>query len=242
MIDIATVGALGAFVGGVVSFLSPCSLILLPGYLSFIGGHKQQGVSHSRHSIGYSLWFVAGLLSFFIALGVGSRYLARFMWHYQTQFQVGAGLFIAGFGLMTMVSYWRGRHRSCRTCAGTPSARPKSAVACFGLGVAFAFGRSPCAGPILSAIIAYGAVESNAFMGNLMLSLYAAGFVVPFLLMAFYFERLRRFIPKLSRIGRTLMPVFSAALVAFGTLMASGTLPWLSYLLSLHFPSIVHLG
>ena len=170
------------------------------------------------------------------------------MWHYQTQFQVGAGLFIAGFGLMTMASYWRVRHRSCRTCAGTPSARPQSAVACFGLGAAFAFGRSPCAGPILSAIIAYGAVESNAFMGNLMLSLYAAGVVVLVCVgkcsvrLAFYFERLRRFIPKLSRIGRTLMPVFSAVLVAFGTLMASGTLPWLSYLLSLHFPSIVHLG
>ncbi|WP_156904809.1 cytochrome c biogenesis CcdA family protein [Ferrimonas senticii] len=239
MIDLAHLGLFGAFAAGLISFLSPCSLILMPGYLSFLGGKSQ---SH-KQVINHSLYFISGLLTFFAALAIGTTYVARFVRDYQAEFQSVAGIFIILFGLTTLgwITFPNSRSSDC-SCNKPTVISPKSAVASFTLGIAFAFGRSPCAGPILSAIVAYSATATTAASGMPMLVAYAFGFILPFLLMAFYFKHLDKILPSLTRIGQKLTPIFGGLLVFFGGIMATGQLPWISYQLSIAFPGIVHLG
>jgi len=221
--------ALIAFVGGLASFLSPCVLPLVPGYISLISGvsvdHlKEEGVTGRaaarRAVIVNSLAFNAGLSIIFLSLGAAAGLIGSALFTNRWVSLV-AGLVIIGFGLQLMGVLKVGAlYKDTRKFS---EEKPRGAVGSLLLGVAFAAGWTPCIGPILGGIIGLAAT-SGGWQGGLVLSaFYAAGLAVPFLLTGL---GINRFLGFYSRFRRHLhkVEVFSGAmLIVIGLMIATGT-------------------
>jgi len=181
----------GAFIAGLLSFLSPCVLPLVPAYLSYISGvsvtelRQQENNSSSmrRHALIQSLWFIAGFSLVFIALGASATLLGQWMLSNMAILGKLAGAIIIVFGL-----HYTGIIRipllmmEARFDAGGVNA--KHGIGALILGSAFAFGWTPCIGPILGAILAVAGAQADMMHGILLLAAYSAGLAIPFLLAA----------------------------------------------------------
>jgi cytochrome c-type biogenesis protein len=190
MIEVTVAGALLA---GLLSFLSPCVLPLVPAYLSYISGVSVEALRHPDSETGHavkraaviqSLWFVLGFSLIFIALGASATWLGQWLLANLAILGKIAGLLIFIFGL-----HYTGLIRipflmmEARLDTGTVNAR--SGLGALMLGAAFAFGWTPCVGPILGAILAVAGAQQQVGHGILLLSAYSAGLAIPFLLAAF---------------------------------------------------------
>ncbi len=178
---------LAAFAAGVVSFLSPCVLPLVPGYVSLISGMGIKEVSASvgkrpRMVMWNAFLFVFGFSVVFIALGAVAGALGQIAGRHMTALSRLAGAVIILFGLhLTGILPIPALYRDVRLHNLTSSSRPARALL---LGFAFALGWSPCVGPILSGILALAASEATLRQGTALLAIYSAGLAVPFLLTA----------------------------------------------------------
>ncbi|MDX8398377.1 MAG: cytochrome c biogenesis protein CcdA [Mariprofundaceae bacterium] len=182
---------IGAFAAGLLSFLSPCVLPLVPAYLSYISGVsvdalRQQGTENTsirRIAIIQSLWFIAGFSLIFIGLGASATWLGQWLLSHMSILGKGAGAIIFIFGL-----HYTGLIRipflMMEARVDTNSVNAKSGIGALVLGSAFAFGWTPCIGPILGAILAVAGAQQEIGNGILLLSAYSAGLAVPFLLAA----------------------------------------------------------
>jgi cytochrome c-type biogenesis protein len=200
------VGIWSAFIAGLVSFLSPCVLPLVPGYISFISGlsleqlSKDEGRADVMRRAGLgSIFFVLGFATVFTALGASASAVGRLLTDYMPLLSKVAGILIILFGLHTSgVITIKWLYYEKRLSA---SGVPPSFVGAFLMGLAFAFGWTPCIGPILAAILAMAAVESTVTRGVLLLFVYSAGLGIPFILTGFgvnaflsFFARYKRYI------------------------------------------------
>src|SRR5882757_8798151 len=187
-----------AFVAGTVSFLSPCVLPLVPGYVSLISGASiddiQQQSSDRKLLAGVmvkSLSFVLGFSVVFIALGAAATKIGQLTRNYHSILGIVAGAIIIIFGLhLTGLLQIRALYADKRmhsVAGGT------SVWAAFAVGFAFAFGWTPCIGPILSAILALAASQGTVSKGIILLSIYSLGLAVPFLLTSLGIERFLAF-------------------------------------------------
>ena len=237
----ASIGLLGAFAGGLVSFFSPCTLPLVPGYLSFIGGQGDGGPGSARRpQLLLSLCFVLGFSAVFVALGASATVLGSLIQQYRYEANlIGGGLIILFGVFMTGLVNLRWLQRDFRIHTHLKGGTPLTA---FLLGLAFAFGWTPCIGPVLAAILTYSAVAPDASVGVIFLSVYSLGLAVPFLLAALFMEQFKKRVKVLNRFSRHLHLVAGIILILMGIAMVTGQLTQFSIWMLKLFPGIANLG
>jgi cytochrome c-type biogenesis protein len=232
-----------ALLAGVISFLSPCVLPIVPPYLAYMSGvslgELQQGSGRNRALLP-ALFFVLGLSTVFLFLGftasaVGSLFLA-----WQGWFNAIAGILVMGFGAHFVGVYRIGfLDREARLDAGD---RGGTAFGAYILGLAFAFGWTPCIGPQLGAILSLAASEANTARGTALLAVYAAGLGIPFLLVAAFLPRLTGLMGWMKRHMERIERIMGLLLWTIGLLMLTGGFSAFSYWLLETFPALAVLG
>ena len=220
------VSLFGAFIAGVLSFISPCVLPLIPGYLSFISGvslEEMRGAGAVAGDLGMSaaakrqvlitsLFFILGFSLVFVSLGASATFLGQFLMERLTLFGKIAGVLLIIFGLHTMGVFKIGfllQEKRVQT-----NAKPAGMLGAMVVGISFAFGWTPCIGPILSAILLVAAQQDSVGQGILLLSVYSLGLAIPFLLTAlainqFFiaFKKIRRYYHAIEIVSGLLMIV-----------------------------------
>jgi cytochrome c-type biogenesis protein len=238
------IGPLAAFAAGVASFLSPCVLPLVPGYVSYIAGTASQ----ERTAVQVRSWpplalaalFVAGFATVFISLGATASAAAQFLLQYRQEATVAGGLVIMLFGLLMLGVLDRVTlfQRDVRWNPQLQGGRPAAA---YGLGLAFGFGWTPCIGPVLGAILTVAAVSTDTG-GVALLAIYSVGLGVPFLLAAAFTERMVQHQHLLRRISRPVQRAAGAIMVLMGAFMATGHLAEFSFWLLRAVPWFSRVG
>ncbi len=238
-------GLMTAFAGGMISFLSPCVLPIVPGYVSYVaGGSVHRG--HHLHAeqrlaaLGMSALFVAGFSAVFIAFGASASALGQVLLRYRFEANFIAGAIVVAFGLV-MLGLWRWVPWLARDMRLHPRLDGGSPAAAFVLGVAFGFGWTPCIGPVLGAILTISAASTSA-NGVGLLSAYALGLGVPFLVAAFFVDRAARVTSRLRRFGATMQTVGGLVMVAVGVAMMTGYMTVFAFWLQKTFPVFQRIG
>ncbi len=234
--------AIAAF-AGLLSFLSPCVLPIVPPYLAYMGGISMSEMNASagrRRVILSALFFVLGLSTVFLFLGFTASALGRFFLMNQTWFVAASGVVIMIFGAHFLGVYRIGfMDREMRMDAGD---RGGSAFGAYVLGLAFAFGWTPCIGPILGAILSIAASEADMARGTTLLASYAVGLGVPFLLVAAYFPRLSGAMAFMKRHMERIERVMGLLLWTVGLLMLTGKFTDFAWWLNEQFPALQAFG
>lgn len=207
-----------AFTAGLISFLSPCVLPLLPGYLSYLSGMSVEDAAAQRGTtvVGVAALFVLGFSLVFVALGATASYIGAALLPYRDTLTRVAGVFIILMALVMLgafrlpVFYQEKRFHLGREF-GVWSAFP--------LGMAFAFGWSPCIGPVLTSILAYATTVGTAQKGALLLFIYSLGLGVPFLAMALFAGRMFQSMTWIKRHYQALNVGGSAVLLVMGVFL-----------------------
>ena len=248
MLELTTIGMLTAFIAGIASFLSPCVLPLVPGYLSYVAGGNisattpvHDGRSQRLRAFGLSACFVLGFALVFVILGASITAIGRLFLSYRYELNIAAGIIIALAGLTVMgivrVPMWAQRYY--RFDPDTKGGNPWSALL---LGVAFGFGWTPCIGPVLGSILVLSATSESIGHGTALLGIYAAGLGVPFLLSAYFMTPFMRRLSSLRRTGRYIQLITGAILVLMGIAVASGQLMRFAIWLLKTFPALGSIG
>ncbi len=228
MMEIADVALFWAFLAGVVSFLSPCVLPLVPGYVSYVAGNSLDEIGDRRFSrarmaaIGLSASFVLGFTTVFMSLGASASAIGQLFQSYRSEADIVAGGIIIIFGLhMTGLIRIAFLNRDTRFLE---MGKGGTVYGSYVLGAAFAFGWTPCIGPILGAILTLGAATATVGEGVTLLFVYSLGLAIPFLLVAAFTGLLMGRIRKLGRAGHISQIVAGGILVVAGVAMMTGYL------------------
>jgi len=245
MSDAATLGVLTAFAAGMVSFLSPCVLPLVPAYMSYVTGQSLQShgkADSSRTKAAFlSLSFVLGFAAVFVALGASATAVGRLLLEYRYEAGIVGGALVTLFGLVMLIGVERVPflRRDVHFHVHAAARNPASALL---LGVAFGFGWTPCIGPILGVILTAAAMSESASAGVRLLGAYSAGLGLPFLLAAVFLHELAGRWRLMRKLGRPLMVVAGAIMVAVGIAIMTGKLTAFSYWLLERFPLLGQIG
>ena len=219
------ISILVAFGAGLLSFLSPCVLPLIPGYLSFISGRSGQEIRSGEAKAGIffrTLFFVAGFTVVFIGLGlVFSGGGMLFAGRATRMITTIAGGIIILFGLNMIFDFIKILNREVRTQV---SSKPAGAAGSFIVGMAFGAGWTPCIGPILASILLVASRSGRAPEAIVLLGSYSAGLALPFLLAGLFFERMSPIMNWFKKRGREVRIVSGVLLVALGLAMSFGRL------------------
>ena len=226
-----TPGILSALLAGLLSFISPCVLPLIPAYLSFISGSTASELRSggSRRKVFMSsLAFSGGFTTAFTVLGIVFSGAARLVGSASVWLGTAGGLVVVILGLNVIFDFLRFLDRDSRLIARLSGSRTPGSLGAFLLGLAFAAGWSPCIGPILASILLYAGREGKILSAAALLLAYSIGFALPFLASGLFFDRLKPLMALVSRNGRNVRIVSGIVLVALGAAMAAGSLGSLS--------------
>jgi len=233
-----------ALFGGLISFASPCVLPIVPPYLAYMGGVSMADMSEARTARRKALiaasFFVLGLSTVFLLLGFTASALGRFFLQGQEWFVIGAGVVVMIFGAHFIGAYRIGfLDREMRVDAGDQGG---SAFGAYVLGLAFAFGWTPCLGPILGAILSIAASEADAARGTLLLAFYALGLGVPFILVAAFFPSMTGLMNWMKRHMERIERIMGLLLWTVGLMMVTGKFTDFSWWLLEQFPALAVIG
>ena len=226
---------IAAFLAGLISFLSPCVLPLVPGYISLISGVGLDELKTEREGLFgrvmiNSLAFVLGLSVVFILLGAAATEVGQMLSQYKSLLSRIAGALIIVFGLhLTGIMPIKWLYTDARMHGVKGGSTPWGA---FVMGFAFAFGWTPCVGPILAVILGFAAAQDSLIKGILLLAIYSAGLSVPFLLTALMIQRFLAFYSRFRKHLHTLEIISGSLLIALGILLVLGQFSLLSRYLS----------
>ena len=226
---------IAAFVAGLLSFLSPCVLPLVPGYVSLISGATVEDLQSSdrrllRTVMLHSVTFVLGFSVVFIALGAVATTVGQFANEYHTLLTKIAGVIVIIFGLhLTGLLKIKALYADKRLHNVKGSS---SVMGSFLVGFAFAFGWTPCIGPILAAILVLAETQDTVLKGILLLAIYSLGLAVPFLLTSLGVDRFLAFYGRFRRHLHTVEVISGVLLIAVGVLIFLNNLKLLSGYLS----------
>jgi cytochrome c-type biogenesis protein len=232
---VSSVSPIAAFVAGVVSFLSPCVLPLVPGYVSLISGIGVEELRDSnsrvlRKVMSSSLMFILGFSIVFLALGAVATEVGQLMARYKSLLAQIAGIVIILFGLhLTGLLKIRALLSDKRVHSLKGGSTPWGA---FVIGFAFAFGWTPCVGPILAVILGLAAAQDSVAKGVALLGVYSLGLAVPFLLTSLGVERFLKFYGRFRRHLHTLEVASGVLLIVLGGLLVMNRFTVLSGYLS----------
>ncbi len=226
---------IAAFVAGLISFLSPCVLPLVPGYVSLISGVgveelKSQETQLLRKVMLNSAAFILGFSVVFIMLGAISTEVGQLMARHKSLLAQVAGVVIILFGLHLTGIF---KIKALYTDARLHSVKGGStAWGAFVIGFAFAFGWTPCVGPILAVILGFAAAQDSVIKGIILLAVYSLGLAVPFLLTSLGIERFLKFYSRFRTHMHALEVVSGVLLIALGGLLVFGRFTLISNYLS----------
>lgn len=209
------------FIGGFLTFFSPCILPLLPVYVSLFSGLStaeiSQGSSKLRIML-YTLIFIAGFSTVYLALGAGSSLIGSIFFDYQDYLKVIGGAFLVLFGFLLIGLIKSGillrefRLNMKFQKFGGP-------VGAFFIGVGFAAGWSPCIGPILGSILIYSSMSGNVFTGLKMLGMYSLGIAIPFLISSLLIDTAMRYLRRFIKVFKWINYAVGLILIILGLIM-----------------------
>ena len=221
-----------SLLAGLLSFLSPCVLPLLPSYLSFVGGvtlkEMQEDASIRRGLFVNTLFFVLGFSVVFVTLGVVFSGSALFAPGATRTINLIAGIIVILLGINIVFDFIKVLNLERRFHF---TRRPKGKVGSFLVGLAFAAGWTPCIGPILTGILFMAGSAGTVGTGVLYLSVYSAGLAIPFLLTALFFNRANGLFARIKKHFRLIRIISGLLLVGIGLLIATGRFQNLNILL-----------
>ncbi len=244
----------GALIAGLISFLSPCVLPLVPAYLGFLGGTTIDQISGEgdevdagakRRVILASLFFVLGLTAVFVTLGAAASFLGGLLAVYKNELGMIAGVLIIIFGLHFLgILKIPLLYRSAKVDVQMESA---SFIGAFLMGMAFAFGWTPCVGPVLAPILTLAGNSDSMMEGVGLLFVYSMGLGIPFVLAAIAITPFMGFMVKFRKHLMTVERIMGLLLIITGTLFITGSLGYFGinsigvWILDL-FPALATLG
>lgn len=222
MPDVSLFAAFGA---GFLSFISPCVLPLIPGYISYISGMSLEDMRKAdagarRRLVIATLFFILGFSIIFMALGASASAIGRLLHDHLRVVQKVAGVIIVILGLHLMGVFrlgWLNRDARIQT-----SRKPVTPAGAIVVGMAFGFGWTPCIGPILGGILAIAGSKSSVSEGVLLLAVYSAGLGVPFLLTSLAVDRFFAASARVRRYYRAIEITSGLLLIGLGVLMFTG--------------------
>ncbi|MBI1384602.1 MAG: cytochrome c biogenesis protein CcdA [Rhizobiales bacterium] len=241
----ATFGA--AFIAGLLSFVSPCVLPIVPPYLAFLAGLSAEEMTGpgsssgpSRRIMGAAIAFVLGFTTVFVLLGATASALGQALVDHMDTLAVIAGAIILLFGLHFLGLLRIGLfYREARVHIAR---KPPGLIGAYLIGLAFAFGWTPCAGPVLAAIVFVAGAEETALRGAALLATYSLGIGIPFLVAAAFTGPFMRWSKGMRRHLGTIEKVSGALLVVTGLLFMTGQMKTIAYWLLEAFPGLGTFG
>ena len=231
---------------GLLSFLSPCVLPIVPGYLCFLAGTSLDKIasgedaSKERNIFYFALSFVFGFSTVFILLGASATLLSGLIYEYLDILRVVGGIIIIIFGIHFMqIIQLPFLNRDTRY--QIESYRP-GIVGSYVVGLSFAFGWTPCIGPILGSVLSIAASSETVTYGIVLLMLYSAGLGIPFLLAAYAINGFMRFLSKIRNYIRAIEIFTGVLLVIFGILILTNRIQELAFFFIKYFPFLTQFG
>ena len=217
------ISAIAVFAEGVLSFLSPCVLPLLPIYIGYLSGGAKE---YDRKMLMVNtVLFVLGISFVFFLLGLGVTGLSRFLVTNKRIIEIVGGVLIVLLGLVQIFMYGRSAGLSKEFSLPFNAAKMSmSPVTAFLLGLTFSFAWTPCVGPILSSVLMMAAAQETQAMGFLLIGLYTLGFVLPFLIVAFFAGSILKAVRNNAGVVKYTVKIGGALMVIIGALMVSGQL------------------
>jgi cytochrome c-type biogenesis protein len=233
-----------ALLAGVISFLSPCVLPIVPPYLAYMGGISMSEMTDEKISnkpaIIAAIFFALGLSTVFIFLGFAASAFGRVFLEYQELMAQIAGGVIIVFGLHFLGIFTIPfLQREARLDAGDKGG---SAFGAYVLGLAFAFGWTPCIGPILGTILSLAAQEASITRGTMLLATYAIGLGLPFIIAAIFINRAIGVMNRFKRHMGMIEKIMGALLVIVGIMLLTGAFSTFSFWLLDTFPALANIG
>lgn len=218
-----------AFLAGILSFLSPCVLPLVPAYVSFVTGlslDELKSAPRLSKAMGNTLAFIMGFSTIFIALGASSSFIGSLFLKYQDYIRIVGGvltivfgLFIAGFLKLDFLM----REMRFHVDKG-----PAGYIGAYFIGMSFAAGWTPCIGPILGTILIYASSKASATYGLKLLSVYSLGLAIPFILSTLGINALLSHTRKIYKFMKVIMGASGLILIAFGVLLLTNRISQLA--------------
>jgi cytochrome c-type biogenesis protein len=217
-----------AFTAGLLSFLSPCVLPLVPAYFTFITGYSLEELTESRNAeirkkvFLSTILFVSGFSLVFILMGASASYLGGLIYNYRELIRIIGGVFIIILGVhLTGIIRIRGLDFEKRI---NVEKKPLHFFGIFIVGMAFGAGWSPCIGPLLGSIIIIAGSQETVWQGIILLAIYSAGLAIPFIIMSVFINFLLIFIKKASRVLRYINTVAGILLIIVGLILVTNKL------------------
>jgi len=242
----ADISIFAALIAGLVSFLSPCVLPLVPPYLVYLAGTSLERLADedsqtgsTRQTVAAAVLFVAGFSTVFVALGASASLIGSLVRAYS-----GTLATIAGVAIIIMGLHFLGVFKIATLMREKRAtiAKPVGLWGAYVMGLAFAFGWTPCIGPILAAILAVAATEQTVTRGATLLAVYSLGLGVPFILAAFAIQPFAAFLTRFKKHLLRVEQAMGVLLILTGVAFLTGTITTASYWLLEAFPALGTIG
>ena len=231
-----------SFFAGFISFISPCVLPLVPGYVSFICGTTLTELDNKSKNfiLKKSLFFSLGFSLVFISLGATATFIGSFLLQNSKILSIGSGITIIFFGIYLLeiikINFLNKNFGNFNIKYSNNLLFP------FIVGVGFGFGWTPCIGPILGSILAFASMENSIYKGISLLSLYSLGLAVPFVLSSLLIKKLLIFSKSAKNYLINVKKISGIILIITGILIVTGKLQILGFYLIEYFPILQKLG
>jgi len=231
-----------AFLAGLISFLSPCVLPLIPGYISYISGTSFDKIKEKKRNLILikTISFTLGFSFVFIALGSTATFIGQFFLFNSNILRILAGIIIILFSLQLIgfinFSFMNKDVRIFTSQYNNSMAFP------FVVGAAFGFGWTPCIGPILGSIITLATLEENIGRGTLLLSSYSLGLAIPFIISGVLIDKFLLFSKSFKKYTSVITKVGGAILLLTGIAILTGQLQVLGFFILEYFPLLQNIG
>ena len=230
-----------AFSAGFISFLSPCVLPLIPGYISYISGRALDEIIKDNKSVLLkTIFFSIGFSIVFISFGITASFIGKLLISYSNQLRIIAGIIIILFSLQ-FIGLINLKILNSETRFFTKNYNDNLIFPII-VGVAFGFGWTPCIGPVLGSILALAAIEENISKGILLLSFYSLGLAIPFIISGILIDKFLFFSKSFRKYISTITKVGGAILLLTGIAILTGQLQILGFFILKYFPSLGNIG
>jgi len=231
-----------AFGAGFISFLTPCVLPIIPGYISYISGKPLPELEKNKNVVLLkTIIFSLGFSFVFITLGAAASAIGNVLLFFSNELRIVAGLIIIIFSLQ-MLGFLNFSFLNTEKRIQTASGYKDNYAFPFIVGAAFAFGWTPCIGPVLGSIITLSATEATISKGILLLSFYSLGLAIPFILSGYYMSKFLNTKKGFGKYYGTITKSGGAILLITGILIATNYIQVISYYILTTFPILVKLG
>jgi len=231
-----------AFLAGLISFLSPCVLPLIPGYISYISGTSFNGLVERKKNliVVKTVFFTLGFSSVFIALGSTASFIGKFFLINSDFFRIVAGIIIIFFSLQLIgIINFKFMTKDIRIFTDQYSSNLAFPLI---VGAAFGFGWTPCIGPILGSILMLAAIEESFSKSLILLTCYSLGLAIPFVISGILIDKFLFFSKNFRKYTSTVTKIGGIILLLTGIAILTGQLQVLGFFILEYFPSLGNIG